>query len=1150
MRADGFNPITANGARLCVDAGAGSGKTTVLIGRILHLLENKMADLDEIVAITFTDAAAAEMKMRLRREFRKKAPVDNPAEMTRWRQLERRADTARLSTIHSFCAALIRENALRAGFDPEFAVLAEAESVLLCNDVIEETLHTLLDLEARQPDREGPATRAAAEIGFGKLAGELYAMLNRRRLMGLIQEGSIPQEPKALARHWLELVEESQQRRLLALRRSPRLARFRRLLEGLAGACSNADDAREAGRNSLIGAIDRIQRAGDAKEIEKEIRAILEINYRGTSKKNWDEAQLEQIKRVQKEIKEFADSQIPPNIDPEVELKAAALAADIVRIYENLADAYKRGKVERASADFDDLIQAAYEMLRDNEEIRARTARGIKFLLIDEFQDTDSWQLQIARLLADHPEGPDLFIVGDAKQSIYDFRGAEVEVFQNEKCAAQVTFLDKNYRTLPDVLAFINETFERSQLLNAVEPDYAPLVPHRSALGEPRVEFLLPPRMDNKPGVDEYRSREAEMIAERLDEMVRGRRPVMVCDRDGQARPASFGDAAILFRAMSSVYVYEEALRRRDIPYRVVAGRGYYERQEMVDLRNLLAVLVDPCDEMALLGFLRGPLGGLSDEALVVLSVGRGLLQAFKSAEVPPGFREHAALEHARTLVARLRERACMPLPAFLRYLLDETGLEAIELSQFLGVQKAHNLRKAIDLANDFARTQPATLASFLRYLDRAALDEIREGEAAMQPEGAGAVMLMSIHKSKGLEFPIVVAADLSREPKNQDRGSVLLHRRLGMGVRVTDSGGGPVNPAICHAIKKEQSEKDEAEQARMLYVAMTRARDWLLLSGSPEAGKQSWMQTFDDLYGVCGRDDGAVVQGAGGNWSAVVRRACPSETTRWNMAPRENQRGADEGTWKELSRRAGPVEIVTTARKTFSVSGILDAVFETADDEEPWDAEESRADAAARQRMLRGTLVHRMFERWDFSGEPPIDEILADECPDPVWRSVLEPALRDVAAKFKKSQFAPRLGSSSIPRLGSSSIPGVGSSSIPGVGSCSIQREIPFYLNVGGALVHGVIDAVLEDGAVVVDYKTGRPGGRMSGRYEFQLRLYAAAVQRLLGRIPRQGILYYADYGEVHEVDVSPEAVEDVLGRTARAIADLCNKGNRGFGL
>ncbi|MCX5770955.1 MAG: PD-(D/E)XK nuclease family protein, partial [Candidatus Hydrogenedentes bacterium] len=328
--------------------------------------------------------------------------------------------------------------------------------------------------------------------------------------------------------------------------------------------------------------------------------------------------------------------------------------------------------------------------------------------------------------------------------------------------------------------------------------------------------------------------------------------------------------------------------------------------------------------------------------------------------------------------------------------------------------------------------------------------------------------------------------------------------------------------PAICRAIKNEQAEKDEAEQARMLYVAMTRARDWLMLSGSPVPGKQSWMQTFDELYGVCGSNDGAVIEGQSGGWSAVVRRTCPGDTS-WNAAPHAHPGNVHQALWKELERRAGPVDAVAAARKTFSVSELLAAIFKTADEEEPRDAEQSQPDPAARERMFRGTLVHRMFERWDFSGDPPLDAVLAEECLDPARRSMFETTLRDIAAKFNKSPLARRFT------------------------SCPIQREVPFYLNLGGGLVHGVIDAVLEDGAVVLDYKTGRPGGTMAGRYEFQLRLYAAAVARLLGRTPQQGILYYADHGDIHEVDLSHESVEDVLRRAAEAIADLRNRRTRG---
>jgi hypothetical protein len=305
----------------------------------------------------------------------------------------------------------------------------------------------------------------------------------------------------------------------------------------------------------------------------------------------------------------------------------------------------------------------------------------------------------------------------------------------------------------------------------------------------------------------------------------------------------------------------------------------------------------------------------------------------------------------------------------------------------------------------------------------------------------------------------------------------------------------------------------------------MTRTRDWLLLSGSPEAGKLSWMRTFDDLYGVCTADDGAVVHGSAG-WRAVVRRACPGGEAHWDNLPREIHADAGEAAWAELTRRAGPVGVVAGARKTFSVSILLDALFGNFADEESRDTEEFQPDPEARERMFRGTLVHRLFERWDFSDKPPIEEVLEDECPYPARRLEFEPALRDIAARFTASALA------------------------PAVSAGAIQREVPFYLNLGGAVVHGVIDAVAGDGAIVIDYKTGRPGGGMLERYEFQLRLYAAAMARLLEQPPRQGVLYYADHGEAHYVDVSRCAIDDALRRATAAVAVLCSAGNRSSGL
>ena len=689
---------------LCVDAGAGSGKTSVLIDRIVRLIDQRLASLDEVVAITFTEAAAAEMKERLRAAFRERAPVDEPDEMSRWRDMERRIESARVSTIHAFCTGLLRENALRIGLDPDFTVVAEAESDLLRREVVTDTVHALLE------GGDEAAVRAATELGTRPLVKEMGAMLKRRRLLDRIGRDHPLQDPDALCTHWRQVAEEADRRNLVALARSPRLRQLRDGLADLAGHCDAPGDPREVGRVEMVAALDGILGCGDADTFRRHFGRIADIGFRGARKKSWDdEAALEVVKALEEETRKIAKDALPPEIDEETERRAARLTVDVCATYRNVLDAFQSAKAERACLDFDDLIRAALETLRDNDEVRARTARSIKFLLIDEFQDTDSWQLEMARLLAGHPEGPALFIVGDPKQSIYGFRDAEVEVFQQEKAEADTVIpLGRNFRTVPEVMAFINETFARSGLLGAVEPEYVPLETDRASAGPRRVEFLVPALNGDSHRLfgsqmrpqwatasaqingdcphstrDDYRECEADLIAWRIESMCGGAEPASVIDKGtAEARLAEFGDVALLFRSTTKMYLYEEGLRRRSIPYNVVAGAGFYDRQEIIDLRNLLTVLVDPWDEVALLGFLRGPMAGLSDESLLELCAGRGAAAAFWSGlnghshrliHSTKDFGQPERLEAARELVADLRAQSEMPLPAFLRYVLDRT---------------------------------------------------------------------------------------------------------------------------------------------------------------------------------------------------------------------------------------------------------------------------------------------------------------------------------------------------------------------------------------------------------------------------------------------------------------------------------------------
>jgi ATP-dependent helicase/nuclease subunit A len=1092
--------------RVCVDAGAGSGKTSVLVERIVSLIERDLASLDEIVAITFTEKAATEMKIRLRKAFKEKAPNTDPETMSRWRDMERRVDSSRITTIHSFCASLLREHSLRIGLDPDFSVMAEAESALLRAESLTETVHGLLE------SGDEPTIRAATEFGARRLIELLAYLLNRRLLLSRMEMRIPLGDSASLLEHWRSTIGELNSDALDKIKKDPKLQQIRGTLIALSGHCVKDSDAREIARKQALNVANDVLAAANVSELENALNGVSSIKLTGGSKKTWNpESSFQDVKEAVESLRKIEKEHAPIPFIEVVETRAAQLTSDIYLTYKKALVAYSTAKDARSGRDFDDLMSMTFEMLQDNEEIRERTARGIKFLLIDEFQDTDSMQLELARLLSDHPGGPSLFVVGDAKQSIYDFRGAEVEVFQAAKESSNdVIRLARNFRSISGVLNFINDFFSRTELLEAVEPDYIPLEIHREEPLTGRIEFLIPVEIE-KALSDDYRSTEAELIAFRLEQMCRGAEQVEVYDdHEGKSRPAEFGDVALLFRSTTDVYLYEEALRNRDIPYNVVAGSGFYERQEVVDFRNLLTVLIDPRDEMALLGFLRSPIIGLSDESLMQLCNHGNLVAAIWETKPEIVFPQMERLEAARDLLKELRAHSDMPLASFLRFTLEKTGYEAMLLSQFLGVQKAYNVRKIVDLGVDFSRTRPAQLPAFVQYLSEiATISAIREGDATLQPEGSGSVTLMTIHKSKGLEFPIVVIPDLSRERKGPDSGDALIHRFYGMAACCCNERGEREKPSIYQAIRAAMDKKDKAEQARILYVALTRARDWLLLGGNPKPAESSLMSKFNFAFDVTEKPDGFVMDGPG--WSGRVFRKPPERKSVAKTVPSEAVID-----WGRIAKHAEPIVIERCKNKAFSVSSILDA-FGGEHDE--WDAP---IDAAhPNLATLRGSLVHRLFELWPLgNNELDIDELINSflpvECRDPRLREMMFGRLREAGGLFAASRIGRLMNEAKV-----------------------VERETPFLLRVGDGMIIGTIDALV-DTEIIVDYKTGRQSQEKLERYGKQLQLYAAASRVLLGRRPLSAYVYYADTGADVEIDVSEERISESIEATKEVIARI----------
>lgn len=1112
--------IGEDARRFCVDAGAGSGKTLVLVERIVRLVDEG-TPLDRIVAITFTDKAAAEMKARLRAAFRKRAPNDDPEAPSRWRDRERAVENARICTIHAFCAGLLREHALRLGIDPEFAPLAEHESSLLAGETVRAALLALL------AGGDPAALRLCAAHRPGRVAKTLADMLRQDAALAGLAAAFPLDDAAALADQWRAAVAQDQAEHLASFRGDPGVAAFLRSLRDFADDFTGTDpDNREAIRRAQAAVLEAVRDGEPEGEIDNRLRHLDACGRNTAKKADWrDAGRCAALKALQDDVKAWIQRNLPPLDDesPGDTDACAALTRDLVAVHRAVREAHEAAKARANRLAFDDMIARALEALRASADLRARVAAGIDCLLIDEFQDTDSHQLEIAELLHAAPDGPDLFIVGDAKQSIYYFRGAEVEVFAEARGkSARVERLDANFRTLPGVLNFVNDYFARSAALHAVETRYHPMVAGRGG-GAPwtPVEFLLHCAPEGARA--DLRAAEAGLVARRVARLLDDANGVWDAAA-GAPRAAQPGDIALLFRGMGNVGLYEDALRRAGIPYALASGSGFYERQEVVDVVNALRVALDPFDEPALLGFLRSPMAALSDNAILAWTRAAGSLARAFAGPPPdnlPSPEDAAAAARARETIAALRALALGPPGPVLRRLLDETGYEAVLLSQFLGVQKAANVRKLVAQADAFQYAGARSLRAFTRYLEEVRGNAVREGEAAL-PGAGGAVQLLTIHKSKGLEFPVVFLVDTATPARGPDAGDLMRHRALGLVYRAPNAAGDLCDPAIAKAIKRRVRREEAAEHARLLYVALTRARDRLVISGcaTGDAGERaapagSWLDAMDRAYGVLRKPDGGRVAGEG--WSAAVVHTLPEPP------PARPPRGTDAPPdAAALEARTAPLPPPPRGA-VFSVSALLDAMADGLDLEEERpdpDAPRAAARPGAADAMLRGAAMHRMFETWDFAARAPrgiddaLDAVAAPAARRAAWRADLEAA----AERFAASALHARMADAG-----------------------TVLRETPFHLWLPecGACVAGVMDAVF-DGGVIVDYKTGAPHPERQARYEWQLLLYAAAYHALRGAPPVEGVIHYVDHGHSVPVAFAPEDVAAARRHAAELIARL----------
>ena len=470
-------------------------------------------------------------------------------------------------------------------------------------------------------------------------------------------------------------------------------------------------------------------------------------------------------------------------------------------------------------------------------------------------QDTNPLQWEIIRLLTGEDyQGGRLFLVGDLKQSIYRFRGAEVEImtglaesYQDHQQGA-VLVLDENYRTKPQVAGVINELCQ--ELFATESYPYHPLLPlaDQADSGEGRVEVLM------------AAEQEPELLAARLRKMVE--EAELMIDTGSGERPVQYRDIALLFRVRTGMKQFEDALTATSVPYVVNAGIGFYARQEIQDQINLLRVVECQDDSLALAGVLRSPFCQLSDEALFWLATPDGLARGFFGAEGGPRERseisrpERARIARFYTLLQALRENAhLLSIPELLRLAWRQTGYLETAAALPGGTRIVANLEKLLVRAEEFAAKGYSGVGDFVGFLRHLSTLEVREGEAATSLQEGDVVKLMTVHAAKGLEFPVVVLPELARSFNLKRHSLVAYHPGWGLVHKVRTKEGKWLPTAQTRRVQESEERAEISELKRLFYVALTRARDYLLLSGTDTEVKadriddaSSWMEWLGQI--------------------------------------------------------------------------------------------------------------------------------------------------------------------------------------------------------------------------------------------------------------------------------------------------------------
>jgi ATP-dependent helicase/nuclease subunit A len=1145
--------ITDASPAIVVTAGAGSGKTRSLVGRYLHVLEQGYP-IRSILAITFTEKAAREMRSRIRNALSR-------TEHSTFNVQLFNLDSARIGTIHSLCAELLRAHPAEAGLDPAFEVLEEGLASALQAEAIESSLAWAAN--------DSPSAALFESFKENELREILKSLLSRRLDVSSLPLGEGPgvreQFSNSLSSHLATHLDSQSWIDSLAILNQHR--------------SSSPEDKLELARQSVLAAWDESQKSravGQWDDVLTSLTALRKSISTQGQKKNWDD--IDSVHTAMTDLRSIYDGHLKFIAEKSrfsLDEKLADSLPAIHRLFDQTLLEYTRLKQDRL--DFDDLEGLTAQLLMGHPEICVRLHSELRAVLVDEFQDTNDRQRQIVYALtgfnsgvaglkppaqkldvlragaresasADFhelrqdfsPPNPpienrksetlapgasagvvksnpcELFVVGDAKQSIYRFRRADVTVFRQvqrdiHSSGGELIDLDLSFRTHKPLLEALN--FLLAPILGETDdparPYAVPFAPLRAYRQQPVRENIKAPFIEFHLGLgenaEEGRAASAQALATRLSEL-------------HQNEGFAWGDMALLFRSSTAFEAYETALEKADIPFVTVAGRGFYDRPEIRDLLNILAAIADPTDDLALVGALRSPAFAIPDSEIYKLRFPHNSTTPAKifdslkeqvdrytgkqvdrdtgthvqadngtrSTQHEPDLHPSSFILHSFFILQELYSLSSRaPAAAILKRLFDLTHYRAILSTAPNGLRMIRNVEK---LLADAHRSRLVSLTDFLAYLQTLRDVGLREGEAPADASSSGAVQLMTVHKAKGLEFPLTVIADAAYEHRGNFNKTQLADTLL---LDLRDDG---FHATAWQLASRLEDDRSEAEDNRLLYVAATRAKEKLLISGHVKQNKdglsyKGWLSKFDLLQEISTPEHSLLENG-------ISAKICPSSQTDASDSPQPDSvstnspllSGEGAGVRSMLNPLAPNLPLAddkTRARESDQPQRVWRIVSKTRKPHAPaW---------------LVGRLVHESLRRWRFDN---LDDFLKP--------LALEAGLTDEDEIHAAIQESRRM----LERFHAHPL-------FKELDSAKCHHEVPYFSPDG----RGIIDLLYHSNNdwTIIDFKTDEVRSDEEARgiieqkeYNLQVARYAQAIESQLQVKAKTRLVFLNVKGEV----------------------------------